>query len=91
MRTRGLFWSRELGPGPLVGMRPATWVKGSAGPSISPKKNAATTYTTRVAQPMSFSSERRRKRQTMAVAYPPRTRPHSRMDPASADHRPVIE
>ncbi len=43
IRTRGLFWSSELGPGPLAGTAPATCLKGSAGPSISPKKNAATT------------------------------------------------
>ncbi len=43
MRTSGLFWSRELGPGPLAGMAPTTCWKGSDGPSMRPKKNAATT------------------------------------------------
>ena len=43
MRTSGLSWSSELGPGPLVGTAPATCLNGSAGPSIRPKKKAATT------------------------------------------------
>ncbi len=42
MRTSGLSWSSELGPGPLAGMAPATCRNGSEGPSMSPKKKAAT-------------------------------------------------
>ena len=42
MRTSGLSWSSVLGPSPLWGTAPETWAKGSAGPSMSPKKKAAT-------------------------------------------------
>ncbi len=90
-RTRGLSWRSTLGPRPSAGTAPVTWVNGSAGPSMSPKKNAATAYITSVAQPTSRSSARDRNRQTMAVAYPPRMTPHSRIEPARADHIPVIE
>ena len=66
-RTSGLSWSRTFGPSPFAGMAPMTWVNGSAGPSIRPKKKAHTTYMTRVAQATSWSSARERNRQTMAV------------------------
>ena len=65
-RTSGVSWSRTLGPSPFAGIA-RTWVNGSAGPSIRPKKKAHTTYITRVAQATSWSSARDRNRQTMAV------------------------
>ena len=43
MSTSGLSCSSELGPGPLAGMAPTTCWNGSDGPSMSPKKKAATT------------------------------------------------
>ena len=68
-RTSGLSWRSTLGPEPVGRDGPAdTWVNGSAGPSISPKKKAATAYMTRVAQATSWSSARARNRHTMAVA-----------------------
>ena len=44
-----------------------------------------------MAQATSWSPDRLRNRHTMAVAYPPSTTPHSRIDPARADHSPVME
>ena len=67
-RTRGLSWSSTFGPRPLAGIAPVTWVNGSAGPNMRPKKKAQTTYMTRVAQATMASSARARKRQTTAVA-----------------------
>ncbi len=65
--TKGLSWSRTLGPVPFTGTDPLTVVKGSAGPAIRAKKNAATTSVTSVAQATKGSSAWRRKRHTIAA------------------------
>ena len=47
--TSALSCNSTLGPRPLAGTAPATVRNGSAGPAMSPKKNAATTRVTSVA------------------------------------------
>ena len=60
MATSGLFCSSAFGPAPELAAPPGTVVNGFAGPSIRPKKNAATSSMTAVAHPMTSSLERRR-------------------------------
>ena len=55
------FCSSGLGPGPSVGMAPATCLNGLAGPNISRKKKPQITNSVTRAQPTSGSSSRRRK------------------------------
>ena len=91
MATSGLSCRRALGPAPCSGAVPETVVNGLAGPAIRPKKNADTTYITRVAHRITGSAVCRRYRQTRMPVNRARANPHSRMEPASADHMPVIE
>jgi hypothetical protein len=65
--TRALSCSSTLGPRPLAGTAPATVRKGSAGPAMRPKKKAATTRVTSVAQATRGSAPWRRNRHTMAA------------------------
>ena len=48
-------------------------------------------YMVRVAHPTTGSAASRRYRHTRAVAKTARASPHNRIDPARADHNPVIE
>jgi hypothetical protein len=67
-------------------MAPATTVKGSAGPSMRPKKKAATTNMVRVAHATSGSLAWSAKRRTTAARKPARTSAHRMIDPSRADH-----
>ena len=89
--TSGLSWSSALGPAPWAGGVPTTRWNGLDGPTISPMKNAETVNITSVAHATTGSRASRRKRHTTAHTKTERMNPHNRIDPASADHRPVIE
>ncbi len=81
----GWFRRSELGPGPSSGGSASTR-NGLAGPIISPKKNRQTTNITSIAQPTRGSSRRPRNLIITARVKPARMKPHSRIDPSSADH-----
>src|SRR5581483_9427778 len=89
MATSGLSWSSEFGPRPEV----TPWVvtNGLAGPSMRQKKKADTMKSTRMAQRMTGSGACDRKRQLKMVVKTESASPHSRIDPARADHNPVME
>jgi hypothetical protein len=55
------FCSSGLGPGPSVGMTPATSLNGLAGPNIRRKKKPEITNSVTRAHPTSGSSKRLRK------------------------------
>ncbi len=71
-------------------MVPVIVLNGSDGPAIRAKKNAATLKRTSIAQPTSGSEAERLKRTATAPTYPDRIRPQSSIEPARADHMPVI-
>jgi len=58
---------------------------------MSPKKNAETAWSTTSAQPTTGSAARWRNRHATAAVKSAKTRPQSSIEPASADHSPVME
>ena len=69
-----------------VSLGPKSGGNGLAGPSMSPKKNKLTTNMVSMAQATSGSVSRSRNLSTTATVKPARIRPHSRIEPSSADH-----
>src|SRR5258708_40358254 len=82
----GWFWSSGFGPGPLVGTGPDTPRNGLAGPTINPKKKAATQNITTVAHATTGSSRRCRNLCPTAAMYRVSTMVHRRIEPSGAAH-----
>ena len=78
-------------PGAVERSCPECGRTGRTGPSMIAKKKIATPRATRSTTVTTRSSPLRRWRRARTATYPASTVPHSRIEPCSADHRPVMQ